>query len=114
MIFLIPIKRYKLPGNLPFDIEPYRLVVLALTVIWAAALLVDPRVRLRRTAFDVPMLVVLLSVLASVSANTGYIEGLGVTTDVVKAVSFFTSFILVYFTIVTVVTERSTWSSWSA
>lgn len=107
VIFLIPIKRYKLPGNLPFDVEPYRLMVFGITLIWVAALLVDRRVRLRRSAFDVPLVVFLLAVLASVSANTGFITGLGVTTDVVKAVSFFTSFVLVYFTIVTVVTERS-------
>ena len=106
VIFLIPIKRYKLPGNLPFDIEPYRLMVLGLTMLWAAALLVDHRVRLRRTMLDAPMIVLLLAVMASVSANTGFIYGLGVTTDVVKAVSFFASFLLVYFTIVTVLTER--------
>ena len=106
VIFLIPIKRYKLPGNLPFDIEPYRLMVLGLTMIWVVALLVDHRVRLRRTMLDAPMIVLLLAVMASVSANTGFIYGLGVTTDVVKAVSFFASFLLVYFTIVTVLTER--------
>ena len=107
VIFLIPIKRYKLPGSLPFDVEPYRLMVMGLTLLWIAALLVDRRVRLRRTMLDVPLLVLLLSVLASVSANTGYLYGLGVTTDVIKAVSFFTSFLLVCFVLLTVVTERA-------
>ncbi len=39
--------------------------------------------------------------------NIGFIIGLGVETDVIKAVSFLTSFLLVYVMIVTVVVERS-------
>lgn len=107
VILLIPIKRYKLPGSLPFDIEPYRILVMLLALIWVAALLIDPRVRLRRTALDVPLVVLLLAVLGSVSASVEHVERLGVTADVVKAVSFFASFLFVYFIIVTVVVRRS-------
>lgn len=107
VIFAIPIKRYKLPGGLPFDLEPYRIVVMALTLIWVGALLVDRRVRLRRSAFDMPLLLLMFAALASASANVGYIEQLAVVPDVVKTVSFFASFLLVYFIIATVVTARS-------
>lgn len=107
VVFLIPMRRYKLPGNLPFDIEPYRLVVFGLALVWIGALLVDGRVKLRRTPLDPPMLVVLLAVLASISVNTGFIESIGVATDVVKAVSFFFSFVLVYFLLTSVVTDRA-------
>ena len=49
VILFIPIKRYSLPGNLPFELEPYRLYVAFLATMWLAALLVDPRVRFRRS-----------------------------------------------------------------
>ncbi len=43
VILFIPIRRYSLPGNLPFELEPYRLLVALLLVGWGASLLVDPR-----------------------------------------------------------------------
>ena len=49
VILFIPIRRYSLPGNLPFELEPYRLLVMLLLVGWGASLLVDPRIRFRRT-----------------------------------------------------------------
>jgi hypothetical protein len=107
LIFLVPIKRYKLPVDLPFDLEPYRLAVLGLVLIFLGALLVDPRVRLHRTALDAPVLVLLVAVLASISVNVAFIVELGVVTDAVKAVSFFTSFLLVYVMVATVVVTRS-------
>ena len=42
VILFIPIRRYSLPGNLPFELEPYRLLVAVLLVGWGASLLVDP------------------------------------------------------------------------
>jgi hypothetical protein len=106
VIFLIPIKRYKLPGNLPFDLEPYRLLVFGLALLWIAALLVDRRLPLRRTLFDLPLLVLMLAVLASASTHVGFIERIDVTSDVVKAVSFFASFLVVYFVLANVINER--------
>ena len=43
VILFIPIRRYALPGNLPFEIEPYRVFVALIALVWAAALLVDRR-----------------------------------------------------------------------
>ena len=37
VIWLIPIKKYRLPINLPFDLEPYRLLILALVFAWILA-----------------------------------------------------------------------------
>ena len=52
VVLFVPIGRYALPGNLPFNLELYRLVVALVVVVWLASLLIDPRVRLRRTYFD--------------------------------------------------------------
>ena len=40
-ILFVPIRRYAFPGNLPFELEPYRLVVLFIGLGWLASLLVD-------------------------------------------------------------------------
>ena len=53
IILFIPIRRYTLPAQLPFQLEPYRLFVLLIVVVWFASLLVDPRTRLRRTRLEV-------------------------------------------------------------
>ena len=54
IVLFIPIRRFVLPGNLPFQLEPYRVFVALLVAAWGTSLLVDPRVRLRRTGFDTP------------------------------------------------------------
>src|SRR5205085_12488081 len=50
IIFFIPIKRYTLPASLPFQLEPYRLVVALVFLAWVTSTLTDPRVRFRKTA----------------------------------------------------------------
>ena len=48
VIFFIPIKRYTLPGSLPFDLEPYRVVVALCVGCWATS----KHRRLTRSQFD--------------------------------------------------------------
>jgi polysaccharide biosynthesis protein PslJ len=107
VIFTIPIKRYQFPVDLPFDLEPYRLAVMLLSILWIAALLIDPRVGLRQSRFDVPLVAFFLTLMVSVSVNIDHVERLGVTTDVVKAVSFFASFLIVYFLVYSVTRTRA-------
>ena len=42
VILFVPIQRYVLPGSLPFELEPYRLLVAFMIAGWIASLLVDP------------------------------------------------------------------------
>ena len=58
IILFIPIRRYSLPGSLPFEIEPYRLFVAVLLLGWLASLLVDSRTRFRKTGFEAPLLLI--------------------------------------------------------
>ena len=51
VILFIPIRRYTLPGDLPFELEPYRLLVAFLVLGWGSSLLIDPRVRLLEERF---------------------------------------------------------------
>ena len=71
VILFIPIQRYVLPGSLPFELEPYRLLVAFMFAGWIASLLVDPRVRLRRERLrGADRALILVGVLGSVLVNS--------------------------------------------
>jgi hypothetical protein len=104
VIAFIPMQRYVLPGSLPFELEPYRLIVALVAAGWLASLLADPRVRLRRSGFDAPILLLAVGTFGSVLANGGQVSAY--EEDVAKALSFFLSFLLVFYLVVSVVRTR--------
>lgn len=95
IILLIPIRRYALPGNLPFQLEPYRVFVILLVVGWAASLLVDRRVRPRWTGFEWPLGIIVGAMVASIVANPGRVQAASV--EVNKSFTFFLSFLLLLY-----------------
>jgi polysaccharide biosynthesis protein PslJ len=103
VILFIPIKRYTLPGHLPFELEPYRLLVGVIVLLWITALLVAPRVKLRKHGFEAPMLLIVLGVVGSILANGSRITELSLDSEVMKALTFFLSFWLVVYLMVSVV-----------
>ncbi len=105
VILFIPIRLYTLPGDLPFQLEPYRVAVAALVAMWLSALLIDPRVRLRQTGFDAPIALIVLAVLLSVVLNPGRVSG--VSDIVAKELTFLASFFVMLYMLVSVVTDRS-------
>jgi polysaccharide biosynthesis protein PslJ len=94
VITFIPIRRYTFAVGLPFQLEPYRALVALLLFAWAACLLVDPSIRLRRTAFRGPILLIAVVALASVLANGTRVTPM--ETQVIKSFTFFASFLLLY------------------
>lgn len=105
VILFIPIRRYKLPVEIGFQLEIYRVVVALILAGWFASLLVDPRVVLRRTGFDRRILIVVLAVIASVLANPARVSDLA--SSVLKSVTFLLSFIVVLYLMTSVVRKRS-------
>ena len=116
IILFLPIRRYSLPGNLPFQLEPYRLFVLLLGLLWITALLIDPRVKLRRSGFGGPLAAIAATALASVLLDPGRVQqvrevllpdgtlsAITIQADVAKRLTFFASFLLVFFIIVSLV-----------
>ena len=100
VIMLIPIRRYTMPGELPFELEPYRLLVALLAIAWISALLIDPRVRIRRSGFEGPLALIAFATVASVLVNGNRISQLGVDSEVTKKLTFFASFLLVFYLVV--------------
>ena len=95
IILLVPIRRYSLPANLPFQLELYRVLVVMLVLAFCASLLVDPRTRFRRTGFEAPLAVILGAAVASLLANAG--RAVESSAQVNKSLMFFLSFILVLY-----------------
>ena len=100
IILFIPIRRYALPSALPFQLEPYRLVIAFIAVGWISSLLVDPRVRLRSTTIDTPLMFFLIVILLSLIANPKRVSA--VEQDTVKKLMFFASFFIVYYLVASV------------
>jgi hypothetical protein len=101
VILFIPVKRYSLPASLPFNLEPYRLLVAFVAVGWLTSLLIDRRVRLRRSGLEGPLglygSVILISLLAN-SDRVGTVSG-----EVQKSLAFFASFFILFYLIVSVI-----------
>lgn len=100
IILFIPIRRYGVAGDLPFSLEPYRAFVALLFLAWVGSLLVDRRVRLRRTGFEGPFALIWVAVLGSIIANAGAARAMD--TELVKKLMFFASFIIVVYVVVSV------------
>ena len=66
-----------------------------LLVGWGASLLVDPRVRFRRTGFEAPLLLIFASIVGSIIANPDRVAEL--SSPVQKDLTFFISFVLVLY-----------------
>ena len=95
VILFVPIKRYTLQAHLPFNLELYRVLVAITAVCWLTSLLIDPRVRARASGFEAPLMLFLFAILLSLVANTTRVSELG--SAVVKSVTFFLSFVLVFY-----------------
>ncbi len=107
IIFFVPIGRYSLPSSLPFELEPYRVFVAILVALWLISLLIDPRVRLRATGFEAPIVTLLLVILASEIVNFGSIGDQDLFAEVAKELTFFISFIAVVYAVVSQATTRA-------
>jgi O-antigen ligase len=101
VILFIPIKRYALPGDLPFQLEAYRVFVVLMVVGWTASLLVDSRTRIRRTGFEAPLTVILVATFGSIIANPDRVAVLSSLVE--KKLMFFLSFVLVVYVIASVI-----------
>ena len=104
VVMFVPIGRFSIPLALPFGLELYRLSVAAVLGAWTASLLVDRRLSLRHSPYDRAFAIMLVAILGSLALNIGRVAPLA--TPVLKAITFFLSFVLVHYFIVSVVRTR--------
>jgi polysaccharide biosynthesis protein PslJ len=105
VVLFIPPRRYAIPAGLPFELDPYRLVVAGLLVVWLLAALTDEEMRLRRSGLVAPLLIFGLAVFGSLAANPGRVSAY--ETNVVKLLSVLIGFFLVFFLLVNVLRTRA-------
>jgi O-antigen ligase len=104
VILLVPIKRYEFKGvSLPLDLEPYRVTVGIVIVLWISSLLIDSRVRLRLSGLEPPLLLLGCAILGSIVTNFDRITALELATNVTKELLFLASFFLVFYFVVSVI-----------
>ena len=106
VVLFTPIRRYRMPGDLPFQLEPYRVLVALIVGAWIASLLVDSRTRLRRSGLEGPVILILVTTVASVLVNPERLDALQPT--VVKSLTFLLSFFVVFYLVVSVVRTKAT------
>ena len=99
VIMFVPARRYAIPIPLPFQLEPYRLVLIIVLVALVVALLTKPDFRWRPVAFGVPIAILLVTVVISfvvngmALANAGLVEtAIGGMTQLVLMLSVFVAF----------------------
>jgi polysaccharide biosynthesis protein PslJ len=101
VILFVPIRRYVLPVNLPFELEPYRVVVALVIVLWALSLLAQPDVALRRSGLEGPILLYAFALVASDFANLGRMADY--QSHVIRGLTLALSFIVVFYFVVSVI-----------
>ena len=69
VIMFVPIRTYAIPSPLPFELEPYRLVLVLVLVGAGAALLATPGMTLRPVRFGIPIAVFVATLILSIIVN---------------------------------------------
>jgi polysaccharide biosynthesis protein PslJ len=104
VVLFIPPRRYAVPAGLPFELDPYRLFVAGLLVVWLLSALSDQGLTLRRSGLVGPLLLFGLAVLGSLAANPDRVSAY--QTNVVKLLSVLAGYILVFYVLVNILRTR--------
>jgi hypothetical protein len=105
VVLFIPPRRYEVPAGLPFELDPYRLLVAGLLALWFLAALSDDGMRLRRSGLAGPLLIFGLAVVGSLAVNPG--RASAYEANVAKSLSVLIGFFLVFFLLVNVLRTRA-------
>ena len=101
VVLFVPIRRYVIGVEGPFQLEPYRLLLGLVLFGWVASLLANDGVRLSRTGLEAPLALILIATIASIAVNPARVVNL--EEDVIKSLAFFLSFLLFLYLLVSVV-----------
>lgn len=106
VILFIPIRRYVLPGQLPFEVEPYRILVALVIAAWLSSMAINPHLNLRGTALDGPLGLFGVAVLGSMLVNPGRVNS--VSAIAIKELTFLISFLLIYYMVASTINNPET------
>jgi hypothetical protein len=95
LVWLVPIKTYSLPVNLPFNLEPYRLFLLFLVFAWLVGLL-EGRSHLSAHGQAYALILFTAVLFATQIVNFEEVNAGSTEPEALKALSYFLSFVIVY------------------
>lgn len=104
VVLLIPMRRYTLPSSLPFQLEPYRVVMAAVAVAWLTSLVIDRRLHIRRTGLERPLGLFASVALVSLFLNPGRIGEVSGT--LVKTLMFWVTYFAIVYVLPSVLRPR--------
>jgi hypothetical protein len=95
VVWLVPIKTYRLPVSLPFSLEAYRLLIIVLIGAWIVGIISGTR---GISAAGLAKPVILLAAVATLSvlANATSLSHAGQQTQAIKSLTYFLSFLVAY------------------
>jgi hypothetical protein len=102
VIWFIPIKKYRLPVDLPFDLEPYRLLILLLGFLWVLGF-ISGRITLSAGGQRWPLILLAGASIGALLVNVSRISEAGLQTQSIKSLSFFLSFLIAFLLVSSVV-----------
>lgn len=104
VMLYVPARRYVFAVQLPFQLAPYRLLILIIVAAATVALLRRPSFGIRGGIAGWPFCLIVIAILSSEMVNGARINALG--SFVVKTLSQFIAFVLVYLLAVTFIRTR--------
>ena len=107
VIWFIPIKLYSLPISLPFNLEPYRLLLLVLVGAWLAQVAIR-RGRLDGASRGDPILLLIAVAVTATVVNYDALVAADLTSSPINTAAYFLSFLLIFVLIASVVEDRAT------
>src|SRR5262245_23366184 len=104
VVWLLPIKRYRLPIDLPFHLEPYRLLIMILGAVLVGSLITGRR-RLSAGGVGLPVAAIAMTVLVSQYVNLRTLDPLGGEIVALKGFLYMATYLLVFLLVCTAITD---------
>ncbi|HEU4450245.1 MAG TPA: O-antigen ligase family protein [Gaiellaceae bacterium] len=95
LVWFVPIKTYSLPVDLPFNLEPYRLFLLALIVAWLVGF-AGRQSRLSADGHAYPIILLAAVLFTTQIVNFDEVNAGSTEPEALKSLSYFLSFIIVF------------------
>lgn len=97
VVLFVPPRRYAVPASLPFELDPYRVIVLGLVLVLLLSALSDENFRFRASGLEAPLLLFGVAVAGSLAANP---ERFSIyEPEVVKTLSVLVGYFVVFYQI---------------
>ena len=95
VVWMVPIKSYRLPVALPFSLELYRLLLIVFVGAWVVAIVTGVR-GVSAGGLGKPVALLAAVGVLSIIANASSLSNAGLETQAIKSLSYFLSFLLAY------------------